>query len=433
MFLDSNPVQLEVFEKAKDQYFTKLLDVGLNSVPLSEKPIAAMSEHEFKTWLKKQDLSKSNLKKYKLKQPVPKKNNQGQSKTITLPLSIENNATITGTAAVLEHFGKEFGMPCNHSKVVLPYDENLKTFNIEAARKHHEFLYLLQEHKNQMVQLEEQLARVEKQIPDVDRGILEEDGDREAEDESNNMANASTFQKIDGKFKKVFTKLTDKMWQANQSVDAAAAVEFKQYLRNNREQWENATDHHGCTVLHHAVQNGNVPLVQTLINAGINPNVKERCGATPLTLAVLKGDEQMVKILLENFAICNNEFFSSVPGPKQIADKLGLANISQLLKNSLAQEDEEDLKVWEATELATTDPPVADHFPGPDDEDKVYSRGSKSCKTLLVGDQGTNKITRSVKEKSLSAYGWAAEVPGDLHARGKTHANYQTTNLTHSR
>ena len=62
MFLDSNPVQLEVFEKAKDQYFTKLLDVGLNSVPLSEKPIAAMNEHEFKTWLKEQDLGKSNLK-----------------------------------------------------------------------------------------------------------------------------------------------------------------------------------------------------------------------------------------------------------------------------------------------------------------------------------------------------------------------------------
>ena len=42
-----------------------------------------------------------------------------------------------------------------------------------------------------------------------------------------------------------------------------------------------------------------------------------------------------------------------------------------------------------------------------------------NCETLVVGDQGTNKIIRSVKEKSSSAYGWAAEVPGDLHARGE--------------
>jgi hypothetical protein len=37
--------------------------------------------------------------------------------------------------------------------------------------------------------------------------------------------------------------------------------------------------------------------VKTLLNAGANINVKKKCGATPLTLAVLKGDES--KKLLE--------------------------------------------------------------------------------------------------------------------------------------
>ena len=36
--------------------------------------------------------------------------------------------------------------------VVLPYDEKLQTFNIDETRKHHEFLYLLQEHKKDMEQ-----------------------------------------------------------------------------------------------------------------------------------------------------------------------------------------------------------------------------------------------------------------------------------------
>ena len=408
-----------MFEEAKNQYLAKPLDAGLNDVPLSEKKFGTMSEQEFHTWLKSQNLHESNSQQYKLQKKASKRTNKGQTKTIILPLSIENNATITGTAAVLEHFGQEFNIPCARAKVVLPHNESQNTFDIEAARKHHDFLYLLQEHKNNMIQLEEHLTSIEKQLPDVEGETEEEeiDGEEESSDRSRSAAN---FQKIDGKFKKIFNKLSDKMWHAYQSVDAAAAIEFKQYSHTNRNLWENAKDHHGRTVMHHAVESGHLPLVQTLINAGVNPNVKERCGATPLTLAVTKGDEKMVKLLLENFSNCHDWFYSSVPGPKQIAETLGLNNISTLIESCLTQEKEHDLAVWETTELSTTEPCVFDNLPRPDDVDIAYVRSAKNCKTLVVGDQGTNKIIRSVKEKSSSAYGWAAEVPGDLHARGKT-------------
>ena len=66
--------------------------------------------------------------------------------------------------------------------------------------------------------------------------------------------------------------------------------------------------------MHHAAQNGNHSLVQILLSAGVNPNVKERCGATPLTLAVIKGDKKLVKILLTYFSICDDSFFTSIPG-----------------------------------------------------------------------------------------------------------------------
>ena len=116
-----------------------------------------------------------------------------------------------------------------------------------------------------------------------------EQHDSQSEGEENEERSAvATFQRIDGKFKKVTDKLTERIWQARQSIDPAAVVQFKQYLQTNKELWENVKDHHGCSVLHYAVQNGNHSLVQTLINAGINPNIKMRCGATPLTLAVIK-------------------------------------------------------------------------------------------------------------------------------------------------
>lgn len=56
--------------------------------------------------------------------------------TIILPLLIENNTTVVGTASVLEQFGEEFKVPYKHSKIVLPFDEKLKSFSIEAARRH---------------------------------------------------------------------------------------------------------------------------------------------------------------------------------------------------------------------------------------------------------------------------------------------------------
>ena len=261
------------------------------------------------------------------------------------------------------------------------------------------------------------MTSLEKQLPEVEEEREEQDIDEE--EASFDGRGAVTFQKIDGKFKKIFHKLTDKMWHANQSVDAAAVVEFKQYLHANRSLWEKACDHHSCTVMHHAVQNGNLPLVQTLINAGVNPNVKERCIATPLTLPVVKGDEKLVRLLLEHFSICHDWFYTSVPVPKHIAAKLGLEQITSLIDSYLRQEKDNDIAVWEATELSTTQPSVLDNLPRVDDVNTGYDRSMKKCRTLVVGDQGTNKIIRSVKDKS-SAYEWAAEIPGDLHARGKT-------------
>jgi hypothetical protein len=102
-----------------------------------------------------------------------------------LPLSLENNATITGTASVLEEFGKEFNIPCNHARVVLPYDERMKTFNIDDARKHHEFLYLLQEHKKDMEQLMQQLSNMEKELTNGD-DPTEVESDEEIGDEGEN-------------------------------------------------------------------------------------------------------------------------------------------------------------------------------------------------------------------------------------------------------
>ena len=138
----------------------------------------------------------------------------------------------------------------------------------------------------------------------------------------------------------------------------------------------------------------------------MSPNVKEKCGATPLTLAVIKGDEEMVQLLIDNFSICDENYFISVPATNAIAKKLGFSNISSLIENCLAAKKEQDKRVWKITDGGTTEQSLIsenESLMGVD-ENENYSRPLKNCRTLAVGDKGTNKIIRSVKVKSQSAY-----------------------------
>ena len=110
---------------------------------------------------------------------------------------------MAGPASVLEEFSKEFGIPCNHAKVVLPYDEKLQTFNIDEARKHHEFLYLLQEHKKDMEQLVKKLSNLEK-------GLVDDTTDKK-------MLTKVVIKVLSIQESSCSFKLSEKMWAVQQS------------------------------------------------------------------------------------------------------------------------------------------------------------------------------------------------------------------------
>ena len=68
---------------------------------------------------------------------------------LILPLSLENNATTTGTATICS---KEFGAPCEHAKEYLLFEKK-NTFNLDLAKKHHMFLSSLKVIKKKCVKL----------------------------------------------------------------------------------------------------------------------------------------------------------------------------------------------------------------------------------------------------------------------------------------
>lgn len=96
-----------------------------------------MNEEDMNNWLRAQDFTKVPTQKFKIKPPDNHtfclRKQTGQTETIILPLSLENNATLTGTAEILEEFGHEFGIPCTHVTSYLPYDNKKNKFDIESA------------------------------------------------------------------------------------------------------------------------------------------------------------------------------------------------------------------------------------------------------------------------------------------------------------
>ncbi len=81
----------------------------------------------------------------------------GKSEYLILPLSLENNSTLTGTASILEKFSRKFKMPCKHASRHFVFDETDKCYDLTSARKHHEFMIMLFNHQKNSLAIDQQI------------------------------------------------------------------------------------------------------------------------------------------------------------------------------------------------------------------------------------------------------------------------------------
>ena len=67
-----------------------------------------------------------------------------------------------------------------------------------------------------------------------------------------------------------------------------------QFVHDLREKYSSdileVTDHLGRSLLHVAVEQGNHLFAECILSAGFSPNIKEKCGATPLTISMCNKD-----------------------------------------------------------------------------------------------------------------------------------------------
>ena len=173
----------------------------------------------------------------------------------------------------------EFGVPCEHAKEYLTFDEKKNnTFNLELARKHHKFLSSLKDHREEMLETVRILKNTEKAF---DFHLVD---DNEGEhDMSENPPKKNSKQKVNAQFDKIWKNMVERMWEAQQGDEEKFENDI-QWLDSHGGVWEGVKDFNGRTILHAPAENENLPMVKTLVRAGVNVNAKEKmqCSCTYL-------------------------------------------------------------------------------------------------------------------------------------------------------
>ena len=148
-----------------------------------------------------------------------------------------------------------------------------------------------------------------------------------------------------------------------------------------------------------------------MIAVGCNPNVKEDCGVTPLTIAVLLHDKNICQQLASCGASIKGPLFVNVPSPLAVAEKLELTEMCKIMQSDSSDDEDEVISSYHTS------------FRIPCccvDKRKDIKEINRSCDgyiTGVVGDVGNCKNNRSVMARS-KAYSWTSIIPRDWHTKG---------------
>ena len=323
-----------LWDKWHDGYYLELLYESLNCIPTPPKPFEKMRETELNLWLLKIDFEKQlsgTDTKFKIN-PQSKKERCSSSQSlktdiINLKLSLEDNSTLTGTAAILKQFGEEFSIPCPQKYNVTPFDKNVNKLDINCARMQYEFVKSVELPRTEMLETEKQMRSTENQL-DLSEGNIESDDDSSEDSEANGRGHVNkTVQQKRETFNDFYEQISKKTKEIVHSEDDNSLGNLIEQLLSDVKKTNELTDQYGRTIFTYSVEMKNYVLVKVLLSIGVNPNFKEGCGTTAMTIAVLNNDVNMCKILLKNFAEYEGAFFGSFPSSLLMATKIDLTNI----------------------------------------------------------------------------------------------------------
>ena len=166
VFYTSYKDKVELWQKYRDMYLLSIMDAAYNKVPkLGKDRMKDMSETDFDTWLKNANFSTVKAQ-FEIDVPNVKsiiKSTHLKTNVSILPLSLDDNSTIAGTATILDDWENILSLPFSSDKTTfIPFDVVLGNFDIQLARSRVEYLNSKFRHQNYMADHEAQLRSKKK-------------------------------------------------------------------------------------------------------------------------------------------------------------------------------------------------------------------------------------------------------------------------------
>ena len=241
-------------------YILQLLDDGLNKIPPHEKSICDMNKKECKQCLSNADFcTQQNVT---LSIPSIESIFHTSMSTVKtdvhiLPLSLENNATLTGTSVILDQFAEGFSLCTKVDKLeTLSFDKRNRNFSLKKAREHVEFSIMLYEHRDEMADLLKTLEAKEKEFDSSQELTTNVDSDDELTGDSDDETRLRTtiqqaksrFAKCDEVFTKLYKNIADKVRQFKQTDSVEPVIQDLSNISLD------VRDHLDRSLLHMAVE-----------------------------------------------------------------------------------------------------------------------------------------------------------------------------------
>ena len=407
------------FEDAVDDLYLNWLILGLNTTGMiSAGDLREFNECELKKYLERDD--------YKAKDLIPLKSpsvvyeyehSSFKKSTVTvLPLSLEDEASLSGTAEILAQFGKEFGIQTDKKESYILFDRKKSEFMLENARERFKFYNCLKQHKVEVERLKEALkadSSFEESELSPSR-MASNDNTQENSEASQQNDNTQT---ICGNATAEKAKMTKVFQELKANVNSFKTVKERvAFLKCRGDAWDAIKDEYERSILHVAVEQRELTLVECLLLCGAKVNETEGCGATPIMIAICNNHEQMCKLLMSYGARTTGTFRGLMPSPLQMAIKIGKQSIVDLIMRqqefleSIQEKVQQSISLpeWESTNSTNENinDPDAESF-----ENTVDMR--KHC--ITVGDNKTTSNIRSVVQRAPQEYGSFTACPGGFH------------------
>ena len=207
------------------------------------------------------------------------------------------------------------------------------------------------------------------------------------------------YQKLDEPFWKMYSHLVSLL---NNAIHSNSTERYLAVIKEiSKTDAHNFKDHLQRNLLHVAVEKDQNQLVKCLVYSGFSVNTKEGCGLTVLHLAVLNSNTTLVSFLIENNAKYDGPLFSGIPSPKDVATKLNLQNIVNMMTSKESESDDENELIRTIDQTMKQQHHNASAVAESQDTQEI-TWSSSGYVTHVIGDVGTCKTNQTVMARSCT-------------------------------